>query len=201
MEIVKFNIREHHNILRFLSHACHIEKKIFMNVAFIINNLKPEDYKGKEMYRMTIPMEDLIHNTTSSYENIKRTCRKITKKSYELKCDMKLNNGKIEHGTLFEVLFPRCFISNNIFVIDMMTTLLPYFSRRLEKYRNYNIIEAKFLKHKHSVELYKYLKDLSNQGKKNITISILNFKFELGLENKYRVITWKTRLFLVTLRN
>jgi plasmid replication initiation protein len=184
-KIVKLNVREHHNILRFLSHTTLIEKKVFMNLAYELNKLKPKDYKNVRLYPISIPMDKLMQRTDSGYKEIKRICRKLMSKMYSLDVDVSLGAGKTEKGERIEILFPACTISDNIFKIEIMTTLLPYFSRELKKYRNYNIIEAKFLKHKHSIELYKFLKDQLNQDKKTLKISIEKIKYELGLENKY----------------
>ena len=185
MNLIKYNTREHKEILRIFAHSTKIEKKVMMNIAYKINKLKENDWRGKGYYIIEIPMPELIERTESNYEAIKRICRKIAGKVINLNIPYKLKNGKVEIFNSFISVFPECGISENIFRIEVKETVLPLFSRALERYRHYNIIEAKFLTHKHSIELYKYLKDKQNQNISDFTISIENLKNELGLEYKY----------------
>ncbi len=184
-KITKYNVREHHSILRCFSHSTLIEKKVFMKIAHKLNSLKEKDYKNKDLLKLSIHVKELINNLATSYEALSNICNKLMKNTYTLDADVEIN-GNIETGILRGVFFPECFISNNYFQIKIMTTILPYFCRELKKYRNYNIIEAKFLKHKHSIEFYKFLKDQLNQNKKTLKISIEELKYNLGLESKYK---------------
>jgi plasmid replication initiation protein len=187
MQIIKYNTREHKLILRVFAHSSKVEKKVMMNVANEINKLKEEDWKGKGLYPIEIPMSALIERTQSNYEAIKRICDNVMSKIIQMEIPYKLKNGKTEIFKSFVCVFPECGISDNTFRIEVKETVLPLFSRTLEVYRHYNIIEAKFLTHKHSIELYKFLKDKYNQSKTEFTIDLGVLRAELGLENKYKL--------------
>jgi len=187
MQLIKYNTREHKLILRVFAHSSKVEKKVMMNVAREINKLKEEDWKGKGLYPIEIPMDELTERTNTEYKSIQRICDKVTSKKVNMEIPYKLKNGKTELFKSSVCVFPECGVSENIFRIEVKETVLPLFSRALEIYRHYNIIEAKFLTHKHSIELYKFLKDKLNQGKTDFKISIKDLKTELGLENKYKL--------------
>jgi plasmid replication initiation protein len=187
MKLTKYNTKEHKDILRVFAHSSKIEKKVYMNLAYELNKLKESDWKGKGLYPIEIPIETLTERTDSSYRAIKNICRKVVKKTIEMKIPHKLKNGKQTIFDSIEVIFPSCGIDDNVFKIEVKETVIPLFSRALERYRHYNIIEAKFLTHKHSIEIYKFLKDKQNQNISDFTISIKDFKIELGLECKYKL--------------
>ena len=186
MKLIKYNTKEHKDILKVFSHSSKVEKKVMINVAYEINKLKEEDYKGKNIYTIEIPMCDLMERTETNYKAINRICDKVTSKKILIEIPYKLRNGKTEIFRSTEVCFPACGISENTFKIKVNEDVIPLFSRALECYRHYNIIEAKFLTHKHSIELYKLLKDKLNYGKTEFKITVENLKIELGLENKYK---------------
>jgi plasmid replication initiation protein len=183
----KQNTREHKLILRALSHTSEIEKKACMAIAYKINKLTPSDWEGKGLYPIEIPMEDLIDQLNTNYNSIKNMCRKIVKKTIEMKIPYTLKNGKTKVFDSVQVVFPSASIEKNTFRIEVKETVLPLFSRALTIYRHYNIIEAKFLTHKHSIEMYKFLKDKLNQDISDFTISLKMLKFELGLDSKYKM--------------
>lgn len=188
MKIVKHNTREAVEILRVLASSTLVEKKVCMNIANEINRLKPKNWKGIKLYPIEIPMTKLMERTTSNYEAIKRICKKMTSKTIQMKIPYTLKNGKTEIFESTEVIFPSCGISDNVFKIEVKETVMPLFCRALERYRHYNIIDAKFLTHKHSIEMYKFLKDFINRNpnKTDFEISINDLRYELGLEDKYK---------------
>jgi len=187
MKLIRYNTKEHRDILKVFSHSSKVEKKVMINVAYEINKLKEEDYKGKNIYTIEIPMSDLMERTETNYKAINRICDKVTSKKILIEIPYKLRSGKTEIFKSTEVCFPACGISENTFKIKVNEDVIPLFSRALECYRHYNIIEAKFLTHKHSIEFYKFLKDKLNISKYDFKITVENLKNELGLENKYKL--------------
>ena len=186
-KLIRYNTHELKELLRVFSSSTLIEKKVYMNLAYEINKLKPEDWKGKELYKIEIPMSELMERTETNYKAIARVCDRITSKKILVELPYKLKTtGKIELFKSIECCFPSCGISENTFKIEVKESVLPLFSRALERYRHYNIIEAKFLTHQNSIEIYKFLKDKLNQNINEFSISVENLKFELGLENKYK---------------
>ena len=187
MKIIKSNTREAVEILRVLASSTLVEKKVCMNIANYINKLSESDWKGKKLYTIEIPMKTLMARTTSNYEAIKRICKKMTSKTIQMKIPYKLKNGDTEIFDSTEVIFPSCGISENVFKIEVKETVMPLFSRALERYRHYDIIDAKFLTHKHSIEMYKFLKDYLNRKKgTSFQISVYKLKYELGIEKIYK---------------
>lgn len=189
MKVVKYNTREHHEILKAFAHSSKVEKKVMMNVAYEINKLSETDYANRDVYPIEIPMEQLIDRTETNYKSIERICLKIARKIIKLEIPYKLKSGKTEIFRSAVAVFPECGISENTFRVEVKTSALPLFSRALEKYRNYNIIDAKFLSHKHSIELYKYLKDKLNKNIFKFDISVEELKSDLGLKTKYKQYT------------
>ncbi len=197
MQLINYNTREHKLILRVFAHSSKVEKKVMMNVANEINKLKEEDWKDKGLYPIEIPMIDLIERTEANYKSIQRICDKVMSKIIKMEIPYKLKSGKTEVFKSNVCVFPECGISENTFRIEVKETVLPLFSRALEIYRHYNVIEAKYLTHKHSIEMYKFLKDKLNQGVSDFTISVKNLKLELGLENKYKLYAnFKNRVLI-----
>ena len=191
MRIIKKNTREHKLVLRALAHNTLIEKKTCMSLANRLNKVSIQDaekYKAEQkLYVIEIPIHDIATELNSNYESIKNMCRKITKRSIEMQIKSKLKSGKTAVFDTVECIFPSAGISDNIFKIKINPVVLPLFSRALEIYRHYDIIEAKFLTHKHSIEMYKFLKDKLNQGILDFTISLKMLKIELGLDSKYKM--------------
>ena len=60
-KITKYNVREHHSILRCFSHSTLIEKKVFMKIAHKLNSLKEKDYKNKDLLKLSIHVKELIN--------------------------------------------------------------------------------------------------------------------------------------------
>jgi len=197
MQLIKYNTREHKLILRVFAHSSKVEKKVMMNVANEINKLKEDDWKGKGVYPIEISMNDLMERTNTPYKSIDRICDRITSKKIKMEIPYKLKNGETTIFKSLEVCFPSCAISENVFKIEVKETVLPLFSRALEIYRHYNIIEAKYLTHKHSIEMYKFLKDKLNRGISDFTVPVDKFKIELGLENKYTLYADLRRRVLI----
>jgi len=186
-KLIRYNTQELKELLRIFASSSLIEKKVYMNVAYEINKLKPIDWEGKNLYKIEIPMSELMERTETNYKAIARVCDRITSKKILVELPYKLKTtGKIELFKSIECCFPSCGISENTFKIEIKESVLPLFSRALERYRHYNIIEAKFLTHQNSIELYKFLKDKLNQNINEFSISVENLKFELGLEDKYK---------------
>jgi plasmid replication initiation protein len=186
-KLIRYNTQELKELLRIFASSSLIEKKVYMNVAYEINKLKPIDWEGKNLYKIEIPMSELMERTETNYKAIARVCDRITSKKILVELPYKLKTtGKIELFKSIECCFPSCGISENTFKIEVKESVLPLFSRALERYRHYNIIEAKFLTHQNSIELYKFLKDKINQNINEFSISVENLKFELGLEDKYK---------------
>ena len=199
MKLVKHNTREHKNLLRVLSHTSAIEKKTCMAIANEINKItdkEVEQYrKERKNYFLEIPINELTETINSSYQALRTICRKITKHSIDMEIPYQLKNGETQLFKSTEVIFIGAGISDNIFQIKINPDVLPLFSRTLKIYRHYNIIEAKYLTHKHSIEMYKFLKDKQNQGVLDFTVSVEKLKSELGLENKYKQYNhFKTRV-------
>jgi len=96
-------------------------------------------------------------------------------------------NGKTATYDSTECIFPSAGISKNILKIKVNPELVPLFNRELERYRHYNIIEAKFLTHQYSIEFYKFLKDYQNRGILSFSISLEDLKKEFGLDDKYKM--------------
>jgi len=187
-KLIKLNTREHRDIQRVFAHSTLNEKKVMMNVTNEINKLQPKDWENKDFYKIEIPMNELMERTEANYEAIKRTCKKIASIIIYAEIPYKIKNGKTEIFKSHVCVFPECGISENTFRIEVKTSILPLLSRALEEYRHYNIIEAKFLTHRHSVELYKFLKDKINKNNETeFLISVENLKIELGLEKRYEL--------------
>jgi plasmid replication initiation protein len=191
MTLIKYNTREHKELLRVFSHSSTIEAKICMCIANAINKIPDntaEEYRQKQQnYVIEIPVIELAENISSSYQSISNICDKLTSKKIKLQIPYTLkSSGETELFECVEVIFPSVGISNNIFKLKINSDVLPLFSRTLKIYRHYNIIEAKFLTHKHSIEMYKFLKDKLNRGVLDFTISVEKMRFELGLDDKYK---------------
>ncbi len=199
IKLVKHNTREHKELLRVLSHTSVIEKKTCMAIASAINKISDEEaekYRAESKnYFLEIPIRELTETINSSYQALRAICKKITKHSIDMEIPYQLKNGKTEVFNSTEVIFIGAGISNNTFQIKINPDVLPLFSRTLNIYRHYDIIEAKYLTHKHSIEFYKFLKDKQNQNILDFTISIRNLKNELGLIDKYKQYNhFKTRV-------
>lgn len=199
-DLIKYNTREHKDILKVFSHTTQIEKKVMMSVAYELNKLDIENYNANTLVQIEIPIKKLTNLTHTNYESIDRICDKLTSKKIKAKISYKLKNGETEVFNMTEVCFPGAGISDNVFQIKVNGALLPLFSRALERYRHYNIIEAKFLTHKHSIEIYKYLKDKVNQDIKKFKISVDEFKNDIGLADTYNAYkNFKMRVLEPTL--
>jgi plasmid replication initiation protein len=191
MALVKDDTREHKLILRALAHTTQIEKKICMGIGNKLNKLSLKEAEKfreeKKMYFLEIPIEKLSDQINTSYRAIKNACFKLTSRKIPMCIEYNLKNGQTELFDTIQNIFVGAGISNNHFQISINPEVLPLFSRALDIYRHYNIIEAKFLTHKHSIELYKFIKDKVNQNKLEFIISVKNLKLELGLESKYKL--------------
>ena len=190
MQLIKKNTREDKLILRALAHTTQIEKKVCMSIGNKLNKLSEataEQYKTEnKLYDLEIPMHEITEQLNTNYMSIKNACLKLTSRKIFLKTEEKVKSGKIEIFDSYFVIFPSARISDNNFKISINPAVLPLFNRALKIYRHYNIIEAKFLTHKHSIEMYKFLKDKVNQGIYEFTISVEKLRYELGLEGKYK---------------
>lgn len=202
--LVRQNTREHKGILRALSHTTEIEKKACMVIANQLNKLTPKEAEGykerQELFAIEIPMFEASDIINANYSSIKNMCKKIVKRTIELKIEYKLKNGKTATYDSIECIFPSAGIFKNILKIKVNPDLVPLFNRELERYRHYNIIEAKFLSHQYSIEFYKFLKDKLNQNINEFSISVENLKFELGLEEKYKLYGHLKNRLLETVR-
>jgi len=191
MVLIKSNTHEAKELMRVLSHTSPIEKKVVMAIANTINKVSENDieYHRKKSinYSIEIPVIDLAEKTNTTYKSLSNICNRIVRHIIVMEIPYTLKTtGKTELFKSHEAVFTGAGISNNIFRIKVNSDVLPLFSRTLKIYRHYNIIDAKFLTHKHSIELYKFLKDKLNYGKSDFKITLEKLRYELGLENKYK---------------